>query len=276
MTINETNLITANYTDYVTSESLVNSTCYFNSTEGNVTMGYNATSELYYVNVVPDDYGTITFTVNCSNLEYTPQYHSQNYTANAFGIMPYNFTVYLWEDKNATTPYIDEFAFIVMATEEYNCSSISGYDYCVFNARYRNGQANLTLYFESNYSMFFYSGELTFETEISPPTFHSFNDLMFFGVFLIEQGQDRMDLWVNAWELDFWAGVKGFLMTWGILIGAFVFAILVAVVSFLLFGKKSLSILLFLLILYGIFVLWNAGVFGLPAFPSLEGFSSIF
>jgi hypothetical protein len=123
------------------------------------------------------------------------------------------------------------------------------------NARYKNGQANFTpLYFEGNFSVYYYSGELTFATMFSYPRYHSFNDFVWLGEFIIEDTADEPDelhLWINPAELNFWVALKAFLLTWGLLIFAFLIAFGGALALYFISGNSiSVALLAFILILW--------------------------
>lgn len=246
--IDEYNLVQVNYTQYLTSEPVINATCHFNSTTGNATMTYNESESAYEIFVIPEssDYGIVTFTVNCSKNDYESQYESQEYHASVFSGNSYNFSVYLWENKNATTPYIDEFGNIILKTTDYNCTLISGDESCWLIAQYTNGHADFNDTIPSgNFTMYFYSGYLTQSRDYYPPEYSSFNDFLAIGInsFVITNETERIDLWVNPLELDFWTGIKTWFLTTGfaltLLVVSFVVAVVVGIIVFNVGGRNA-------------------------------------
>jgi hypothetical protein len=254
--VDEQNLVEANYSLYADSSPILNATCNFTSELGNATMSYNNTTTFYEVYVTPDvnDTGIIEFTVNCTKEPYEPQYETQTITSGVFAGTPYNWTIELYEDRNATTRYLDEFSWLLVRWLDYNATPITGEEYYIRAEEYNNGHAdfNDTIAI-GNYSLYYYSGELNFPCEGCSPSFASFNDFMFLGNFVNDENRTVLALWVNPIELNFWTEVKGYLITYGVIIGGFVLAILSAIGIYLLTDKKTLAVIVFMLVLWSAF-----------------------
>ncbi len=254
--IGENNLVQANYTLYSDSSPIINATCNFNSSEGNATMTYNNVTELYEIYVIPLEVGIVTFNVTCTKSPYEPQYETKDYIAGVFAGNPYNISIYLWENRNATTPYLDEFANILIEALDYNCTPITSYQSCWRMDEYNNGVAHINETIAiGNFSIWYYSGEIYQSCEICPPNLETFNDLMFLGNFIFNENRTRLDLWVNPAELNFWSELKGFALTYGIMVLGLIIAIASAVFIYWFTGKSMLSFIIFILVLLSLILL---------------------
>lgn len=259
--VNQTNLVQANYTLYNDSEPVLNATCNFTSSEGNATMVYNTTSRTYDILVIPETFGIVEFNVNCSKQPYEPQYEEKTYYSSVFAGSPYNFSVYLWENRNATTPYIDEFAYIILKWLDYNCTSMTGHYYCWQIEKYADGHAdfNNTVAF-GNVSLNYYSGTIYQLCDYCPPAYSSFNDFLTLGIdsFYLTNETERIDLWINPLELNFWTGIKTWLMTTGfalvLLVASFLIAMVLGIIVFN-FGGRNATITIITVILTFLFAM---------------------
>lgn len=264
LNLGEYNLVQANYTLYNDTSTILNATCELTFETDSVNMSYNTTTTQYEAYVIPVVTGVNSFQVNCSVIGLEPQIQNQNATAYFLAGSPFNLSVYLWENKNATTQYIDDFAWIIMATSDLNCSLITGNNNCVFHARYKSGQANLTLYTGANYTTYYYSGELSFNDEFSLPSLNSFNDFSILGNFVIVQDQERLDLLVDVATLNFFGFIFKFATTWGVTLLLLFVSIILAIGVYVITGKSWASLLAFILLMYGWVILgW------VPNFSSL-------
>jgi hypothetical protein len=218
--INQNNLVTANYTLYSDSSPIENATCFFNSTTGAANMTYNPNNTLYEIYVIPDqdDIGVVTFSVDCSKIPLEPQYEEQLYTAGVFAGEPYNITIGLFENLNATTPYIDEFAYILLHGTDYNCTFVTGYEECWRISEYNDGIAtfNDTLAV-GNFSIYFISSSVTSTCDLCPPIYENTpRNLKHLGDFIFDQNRNELYLYISPFEMNWqreiidWAFTSGF------------------------------------------------------------------
>jgi hypothetical protein len=252
--VGENNLVQANYTVCSTGESVVNATCVFSSVLGVGNMTYNDTLGLHEIYVIPEISGLFNFEINCSADNVQEQYQNSSVLTYFFAGELSSFTLYMWLDKNATTPFIDEFSYILLKLEDdvYNCTNITGFEGCWLGEEYNGGVANFTLFTSGNVSMYYYSGLLYFGGDLYPPTPANFNDFAFLGSYIVgDGGYDRIDLLVDEFELNFWSGITSFASTWGLLIFGFVVALALAVGVFWVSGKNiAVGFMVFVLTLW--------------------------
>jgi len=244
--IGEQNLVQANYTIYNDSLPVINATCYFNSTTGEANMTYNETTTQYEIYVIPDvsDIGIIEFNVNCSKIELETQTQIQEYYSGVFAGTLYNITVGLFENLNATTPYIDEFAYIMLHAKDYNCTIISGYEECWRINEYTNGIAyiNDTVAI-GNFSIYFYSGSVTQSCAICPPIYETFTNLKDLGDFYFNENRTTLYLYVSAAELNWEREILEWVLTRGVAIIGLAIALLAGgTLAMIMFAKGGQNI----------------------------------
>ncbi len=72
---------------------------------------------------------------------------------------------------------------------------------------------------------------------------------MFLGTFFNSENRTRLDLWVNPAELNFWSELKGFALTYGIMIIGVLGGVVLALLIFALTESVKVALLTFVLIL---------------------------
>jgi hypothetical protein len=82
----------------------------------------------------------------------------------------------------------------------------AGCDKYWFRAVYYNGEANLTLPWAGNYSLYFVDGTMRWENQYSPPDIIKSSLFMQLGEINLQDKQNlTMDLWISHDELNMWA-----------------------------------------------------------------------
>lgn len=179
--------LTAAYESYTSNTALITIT-YRSSPEalpidGNVTYtDHNSSFNIPYSNLT-DDY-RVTFTADNPFQDYY-----FNLTATAPGYEPASLTNQLirvrnttttricaWKDLNLTTPYQNGFAYVTATIPGLSCLPAS--PTCFFTGKYGNkgaleGWCADVMFWEIplNYTIYFYAGDITFQTPYSDPDF---------------------------------------------------------------------------------------------------------
>ena len=261
--VGEYNLVKANYTIYNTSLPITNATCEFESDEGNGLMTYNNSSQYYEIYVIPETIGIVNFNVICNTTGVETQIETQTYTSSLFAGNPYNISIRMFTELNASeeNAYVDDFSHIILKAENYNCSIINEDETsdCYIIAEYENGEA---LFEEmiaiGNFTLYYYSGSIIAGEDYEQPTYETFNALKYLGNFEFNENRTQLWLYIDVAEINFILALQRFALTYGLLIVGIIIAFAVGMLFFWFSGKNfavglfSMIATLYLLMLMGV------------------------
>lgn len=241
--LNDTNLMQINYTQLSNGSIVPNATCNITFNGDSGIASYNNSTNLYEIYIIPEDSGLLNLTVNCTAYEYESQYQTAIAYAYFISGTPYNITIGLFENLNATTPYIDEFANILIKPIDYNCTELTGYEKCWLISEYNSGIS----YFNNtlpvgNFSIYFYSGSVTQICDYCPPYYETITNVKHLGDFYFDNERTELYLYISAFELNWQRELLDWIMTQGISVIAFIIILVSGLVLGVLVFSQSADI----------------------------------
>lgn len=225
--------------------------------DGNVTftingniypMDYNATSKAYEIFVKSDEIGTLNWTINANHTWF------DNQTSSGFCRVrqPYYVAIQLWQDKNMTSNYINNFAWLFARSDNYKCGN-NETELCHFVGQYVYGVGYIKLYEPESvnavsYDLYITEGHLAQAEPFGQPYLTDRPDHPLFpsdyklGTFEMGRETEELHLYVggkygslNIWT-DLWA--------WVILIAKLFGAIVIFIALFYITGELWISLVL--------------------------------
>jgi hypothetical protein len=141
-----------------------NLTFIFNGTE--YPMEWNDNLSRWELGIMSSTIGILNWTINASGS--IGGYVFQNQTKKGYCQVyePYNLDIYVWQDKNMTVHYINEFAWIIAESTTKHCDNRTDRNItlngCFFLAPYQTGFARIELFEPiDNYKFYIVEGVLT-------------------------------------------------------------------------------------------------------------------
>lgn len=246
------NLIDANYSVLDTALPVPNSTCEITATDRynvseSLNMTYNNTTSTHQVYFTPDISGLWNMHIYCHDTIYDDKVEERTFDSTPYASDPEIVSVQLWEDKNMSTRYIDEFSFIVaeLLDDDVKCYGFDNFqDHCFHSVAYTNGFGNLTLFVDdANYSFYYISGRITLQDYFAQPRTEKFNDFVYLGSFQVSlhnPQETEIHLLVNPYEIDFWGNALAIAKTWGVTVLVIILIITFGIMMFKISGSAGL------------------------------------